>query len=96
MDTTNRSTSYLDLHLGIYDKIDDLNFPIGNFPFRCSNIPAYIVYISQLIRYSRGCGLYQDFPDRVLLLKTKLLNQGLLLVKLKSSHRKFYEPSGFG
>jgi hypothetical protein len=33
------------------------SFPIVNFPFTCSNIPAapaYGVYISQLIRYSRG------------------------------------------
>jgi hypothetical protein len=59
----------------------------------CSNIPAapaYIVYIFQLIRYSRDCGSYQDFLDRGLLLTRKLLNQGFLLVKLKSPLRKFY------
>ena len=100
---TDRSASYLDLHLEIdsegrlrtklYDKRDDFNFPIVNFPFICSNIPAapaYGVYISQLIRYSRACGSYQDFLDRGLLLTRKLLNQGFLLVKLKSSLRKFY------
>jgi hypothetical protein len=27
-DRTDRSTSYLDLHLGISDKIDDLNFSL--------------------------------------------------------------------
>ena len=66
---TNRSASYLDLHLEIdsegrlrtkpYNKRDDLNFPIVNFPFMCSNIPAapaYGVYISQMIRYARACG----------------------------------------
>jgi hypothetical protein len=47
--------------------------------------PAYGVYISQLIRYSRACGSYQDFLDRGLLLTRKLLNQGFLLIKLKSS-----------
>jgi hypothetical protein len=49
-----------------------------NFLFICCNIPAaplYVVYISQLIRYSRACGSYQDFPDRGLLLTRKLLNQ---------------------
>ena len=64
-----------------------------NFPFICSNIPgtsAYGVYISQLIQYSKACGSYQDFHDRGLLLKRTLLNQGFLLVKLKSSLRKFY------
>jgi hypothetical protein len=65
-----------------------------NFPFICNKIPAapaYGVYISQLIRYSRACGSYHDFLDRGLLLTRKLLNQGLLLVKLKSSFRKFYD-----
>jgi hypothetical protein len=42
------------------------------------------VYISHLIRYSRACGFYQDFLDKGLLLTRKLLNQGFLLVKLKS------------
>ena len=99
------SASYLDLHLEIdserrlrtklYDKRDDFNFIIVNLPFICSNIPAapaYGVYISHLIRYSRACGSYQDFVDRGLLLTKKLLNQGFLLVKLKSSLRKFYGP----
>jgi hypothetical protein len=82
---TDRSASYL---TQLYDKIDDFNFPIVNFPFICSNIPAapaYGVYISQLIRFSRACGSYQDFLDRGL-----LLSQGFLLVKLKSSLRKLY------
>jgi hypothetical protein len=66
-----------------------------NFPFICSNIPAapaYGVYISQLIRYSRTCGSYQDFLDRGLLLTRKLLGStgilalaGLLLFGLPVS-----------
>jgi hypothetical protein len=85
---TDASASYLDLHLEVdserrlrtklSDKRDDFNFPIVNFPFICSNIPAapaYGVYISQLIRYSRTCSSYQDFLDRGLLLTRKLLNQ---------------------
>ena len=50
-------------------------FPIVNFQFICSNIPAapaYGVYLSQMIRYSRACGSYQDFLDRGLLLTRKL------------------------
>ena len=104
-DTTDidRCASYLDLHLEIdcerrlrsklYVKRCDFNFPIVNFPFICSNIPpapAYGVYISSFIRYSRDCGSHQDFLDRGLLLTRKLLNQGFLLVKLKPSLRKFY------
>ena len=64
-----------------------------NFPFICSNIPAapvYGVHISRLIRYTRACGPYHEFCERGLLLSVKPLNQGLLLVELKSSHRKFY------
>jgi len=41
-----------------YDK-RDVNFPIVNIPFLFSNIPvapAYRIYISQLIQYSRACG----------------------------------------
>jgi hypothetical protein len=45
------------------DKRDDLNFPIVNFPFICSHIPAahvYGVYISWLMRDSRAFGSYHD------------------------------------
>jgi hypothetical protein len=83
------------LRTKLYDKRDYFNFPIVNFPFICSNISApraYGVYISQLIRYSRGYGSYQNFLDRGLLLTRKLLNQGFLLVKLKSLLRKLYGP----
>ena len=69
-------------------KRDDFIFPIVNFSFICSTIPAapaYGIYVSQLIRYSRACGSYQDFLDRRLLITGKLLNQWFLLVKLKSS-----------
>ena len=60
----------------MYDKTDDFNFFIVNFPLICSNIqaaPAYEVYICQLIRYSRAYGSYHDFRERGLLLKMKLL-----------------------
>ena len=94
---TDRSASYLDLHLEIDRerrlRRDDFNFRIVNFPNICSNIPAvhtYRVYISQLIRYCRVCGSYKDLLDRELLLTRKLLNQWFLLVKLKPSLRKSY------
>jgi hypothetical protein len=47
---TDRSASYLDIHLRIdsvvaaKNKRDHFNFPIVNFPFICSNIPAAPVY----------------------------------------------------
>ena len=45
------------LRTSLYDKRDDFNFHIINFPFLSSNIPsspAYGVFISQLIRYARA------------------------------------------
>jgi hypothetical protein len=75
------------LRTQLYDKRDDFNFLIVNFPFIWSNVPAtsaYGLYISQLIRYSRACGSYHEFLDRRLLLTRKSLNQGFLVVKLKS------------
>ena len=61
------ATSEGRLRTKFYDKRDDFNVPIVNFPFICSYIPAapaYGVYLSQMIRYSRACGSYQDFLDR--------------------------------
>ena len=85
-DTTesDKSASYLDILLNIdyngrlttslYDKRDDFDFAIVNFPFLCSNIPlspAYGLYISQLIRYARACFAYEDFSKRGKLLTKK-------------------------
>ena len=93
-----KSASYLDLHLEIdnggglttklYDKRVDFTFPIVNFSFICSNIQAYGVYISQLIRYSRVCAHYSDILDRVQLLTQKLIKQGYVAPRLKSSLQK--------
>ena len=63
----------------IYDKRDDFNFKIINFPNMCSNIPAspaYGVYISQLIRYARASSNYSDFLERHPHLRNRLLDQG--------------------
>ena len=108
-DTTesNTSASYLDLLLSIesdgqlrtslYDKRDDFNFHITNFPFLSSNIPsspAYGVFISQLIRYARACSSYECFILRAARLSSKLLGQGYVMERLKSSLRKFYGRYG--
>ena len=104
-DTTDSSscTSYLDLLLNIdqegklttslYDKRDDFNFHIVNFPYTCSNIPlspAYGVYVSQLIRYARASSEYGSFIYRGKLLSDKLLSQGYEKQRLISTFRKFY------
>ena len=69
----------------------------GNFPFLSSNIPsspAYGVFISQLIRYSRACSSYECFILRARRLSSKLLKQGYLAERLKSLFRKFYGRYG--
>ena len=66
------------LRTQLYDKRDDFNFPIVNFTYIWSNIPAasaYGVCISQLIRYFRAFDSYQHFLDRELLLTRKPLSQ---------------------
>ena len=108
-DTTESNTSafFLDLLLSIdrdgqlrtslYDKRDDFNFHITNFPFLSSNIPsspAYGVFISQLIRYARACSSYECFILRAIRLSNKLRGQGYVKERLKSSLRKFYGRYG--
>ena len=65
-----------------------LTFPIINFHFISSNIPAspaYIFYISQLKRYYRASTKYSDFLDKAQLLAQKLFKQGYVAPRLKSS-----------
>ena len=55
------------LYTKMYDKCDDFNFHIVNFPFLSSNVPfgpSYGVYISRLVRYARCCTYYHDFGYR--------------------------------
>ena len=66
----------MDLHLSIsngfvsskiYDKRDDFDFDIVNFPFLDGDVPrrpSYGVYISQLIRFARVCSHVYDFNTR--------------------------------
>ena len=74
----------------LYDKRDDFDFHIVNFPFLSSNIPSgpsYGVYISQLIRYARCCSHYDDFRYRHKCLVDRLLSQGYRA--LRSLSRNF-------
>jgi hypothetical protein len=99
---TASSASFLDQYLEfddsgqlntkIYDKRDDFNLKIINFPNMCSNIPASPVngvYISQLIRYARTSSNYSDFLKRLLYLKNRLLDQGYKQILLIRSLKKF-------
>ena len=48
----------------------------------------YFLFIILLKWYYRACGSYYNFFDQGLLLTRKLLNQGFLVVRLKSSRKK--------
>ena len=66
-------------HTFLYDKRDDFNFHITNFPFLSSNIPsspAYGVYISQLIRYDRASSSYECFILRAVQHSNTFFGQG--------------------
>ena len=81
----------------LYDKRDDFDFHIANFPFLSNNIPSspsYGVYISQLIRYatccSHCCSHYDDFRYCHKCLVDRLLSQGYIALRLEKSFKKFY------
>ena len=77
----------------IYDKRDDFDFEIVNFPFLDGDVPrstSYGVYISQLIRFARASSYVTDFNTRNKLLTQKLLKQGYRYHKLRKTFSKFY------
>ena len=77
----------------IYDKQDDLNFEIVNFPFFDGDVlrsTSYGVYISQLIRFARVCSNFDDFNNRNLFLTANLLKQGYRYHKIRKTFSQFY------
>ena len=77
----------------IYDKQDDFNFEIVNFPFLDGDVPrspSFGVYISQLIRFAGVCSNVDDFNHRNLFLTAKLLKQGYRYHKIREAFSKFY------
>ena len=93
---------FLDLNLSItngivsskiYNKRDDFNFEIVNFPFLDGDVPrspSYGVYISQLICFARVCSNVDDFNNSNLFLTAKLLKQGYRYHKIRKAFSKFY------
>ena len=77
----------------IYDKRDDFDFDIVNFPFLDGDVPrrtSYGVYISQLIRFATASSNLNDFKYRNKALTAKLLRQGYRYFKLRKAFSKFY------
>ena len=81
-------TPFLDLYLSItngivsskiFDKGDDYNFKIVNFPFLDGNVsrsPSYGIYISQRIRFARVCSHVDEINNRNLFFNAKIIKQG--------------------
>ena len=101
--TSDTEVPFLDLHLSIsygfvsskiYDKRDDFDFDIVNFPFLDGDVrrrPSYGVYISQLTRFARVCSHVDDFFNtRNKCLTAKLLKQGYRYHKLRKAFSKIY------
>ena len=84
---------FLDLHLSIsdgfvktkiYDKRDDFDFDIVNFPFVDRDVPrstSYGVYISQLIRFARVSSHFDNLNTRNTVLTSKLLRNDIDIIK---------------
>ena len=99
---SDNEASFLDFHLSIsdgfvktkiYDKRDDFDFDIANFPFLdgdASRLTSYCVYISQLIRFARVPSHVDDFNTRNKVLTAKLLRQGYRYHKIRKALSKFY------
>ena len=91
----NKANTSLDLHLSIsngfvsskiYDKRDDFDFDIVNFPFLDGDVPrstSYGVYISQLIRFARVSSHVADSNARNKSLTAKLLQQGYRIINFE-------------
>ena len=100
--TSDTEAAFLDLNLSIhnnivsakiYDKLDDCNFDIVNFPFLGGDVPrrpSYGVYITQLIRFARSSSHVTDFNNRNKFLTAKLLKQGFWYHKLCKAFSKCY------
>ena len=86
-DKNDQVVNYLDLNLCVknskicyklYDKRDQFNFSIVNFPNLEGNIPtsqSYGVFFSQLVRFARCCQNLIDFRERTKILVLRLLKQ---------------------
>ena len=76
----------------IYDKRDDFDFDIVNFPFLDGDVPrrtSYGVYISQLIRFARASSNLNDFKYRNKVLTAKFLGRAIVILNFVRRFRNF-------
>ena len=97
--------AFFDLHLSIsneivstkiYDRRDDFDFEVVNFPFLDGDVPRSTfngVYISQLIHFARASSYVADFNTRNKLLTQKLLKQGYQYHSLAKIFQNFIDDT---
>lgn len=81
------------VHTKIFDKRDDFNFEIANYPHLDGDVPratSYGIYISQLIRFARACSEVDDFNHRNITITGRLISQGYRYHKLRKTFSKFF------
>ena len=103
--TSDTEAAFLDLHLSIshdivstktYDKRDDFNFEIVNFPFLDVDVPrstSYRVYISQIIRFARASSHVADFNTCNKLLTQTLLNRAIGIIHFAKPFLNFIDDT---
>ena len=87
---------YQYISIKVFDKRDDFDFEIANFPFLDGDVPwstSYGVYISQLIRFARASRYITDFNNRNKLITHKLLKQGYQYHKLRKTFLNFIDDT---
>lgn len=103
-DSNGKTAPFLDLNIiiekgniistSIFDKRDNFDFPIVNFPTLNGNIPhksSYGVFVGELVRYARACTYLEDFRTRTCTLVRKLSKQYFRKKLLKIAWINFCE-----
>ena len=78
----------------LYDKRNDFDFDVINFPFLDGNIPkgqSYGIFISQLVRYARINSSFSNFILDCKKLVSKLINQCFSAAALRKRFEAFID-----
>ena len=106
VNVSDTEASFLNLHLSrsdgfvktkIYDKRDDFDFDIVNFPFLDGDVrrsTSYGIYISQLIRFARVSSHVDDFNTRNKVLTAKLSDKNIDIIKFVRRFQNFIGGNG--
>ena len=80
----------------IYDKGDDFDFEIVNFPFLDGDVlcsTSYRVYISQLICFARASSYVTDFNTGNKLLTQNFLNKAINIINFANPFLNFIDDT---